>query len=255
MKRLKPTGLLWLNMGDAYNTPVNWRLVDHRYSSLGPNGDGLDETNAAYTKRRAKRRAFIDKEAGWLRYGNLLALPYRIVLELSERGHLFRGEIIWEKSRPMPEGRCRRPHRRHESIYVFARDEGHAFRVTPPVGSVWKLLQTPNRTPHCSSFPLDLPRQAIEASGLETRGLVLDPFMGSGTTARAARMLGHDFIGFEVDHGMCDVANREAGISAASASGAPGGTSQAGRDGPGRSAGRRSPDQSSSARRWARYGG
>lgn len=35
MRCLKPTGTLWLNVGDAYNTPINWREGDHVYSSLG----------------------------------------------------------------------------------------------------------------------------------------------------------------------------------------------------------------------------
>jgi DNA methylase len=135
MRCLKPSGTLWLNVGDAYNTPINWREADHVYSSLGADGAGLPATNSAYTKNRGRRRAFVRGEVGWLRYGNLLAIPYRIVTAMCDRGFLFRGEVIWEKSRPMPEGLCRRPHRRHEGIYVFARDERHAFQTRPPVGS------------------------------------------------------------------------------------------------------------------------
>lgn len=207
MRCLKPTGTLWLNIGDAYNTPINWREKDHAYSSLGPDGSGLNPTNSAYTKKRGRRRAFLEKDTGWLQYGNLLAIPYRVVLAMSDSGFLFRGEIIWQKSRPLPEGRCRRPHRRHEGIYIFANDERHRFRTKPPVGSIWKLVQTPNRTPHCSTFPLDLPLRCIEAAAVEGRGIVCDPFMGSGTTGRAALMLGHRFVGFELDPDTCKLAN------------------------------------------------
>lgn len=208
MRCLKPSGTLWLNVGDAYNTPINWREGDSGYSTLGKDGEGLSDTNSAYTKNRGRRRAFIEKSTGWLQYGNLLALPYRIVLAMTDSGFLFRGEVIWEKSRPLPEGLCRRPHRRHEGIYIFAKTERHAFRVKPPVGSVWRLLQTPNRVPHCSTFPLDLPKQCISAAGIDQLGsIVCDPFMGSGTTGRAARMQGHHFIGFELDPKMCELAN------------------------------------------------
>ncbi len=207
MRCLRETGTLWLNIGDSYNTPINWREEDHAYSSLGKNGEGLPATNSAYTKNRGSRRALVDPSVGWLKYGNLLAVPYRIVLGLTDLGFLFRGEVIWEKSRPLPEGRCRRPHRRHEGIYIFAKDEKHAFRVKPPVGSVWKLLQTPNMTPHCSTFPLDLPLQCIQAAGIEGNGIILDPFMGSGTTGKAALMLDHSFIGFELNHEMCRTAD------------------------------------------------
>ena len=207
MRCLKPSGTLWLNLGDAYNTPINWREEDHSYSSLGADGSGLPPTNSAYTKNRGRRRAFIDDSVGWLQYGNLLAIPYRVTITMADAGFLFRGEVIWEKSRPLPEGLCRRPHRRHEGIYIFAKDERHAFRVKPPVGSVWRLLQTPNLTRHCSTFPVDLPVQCIKASGLADRGVVCDPFMGSGTTGRAALMLGHHFVGFELDPAICKTAN------------------------------------------------
>lgn len=207
MRCLAPSGTLWLNIGDSYNTPINWREDDHLYSSLGKEGAGLPSTNSAYTKKRGRRRAFIEKSVGWLRYGNLLAIPYRIVVAMTDAGFLFRGEVIWEKSRPLPEGICRRPHRRHEGIYIFAKDEKHGFRVKPPVGSVWRLVQTPNLSSHSSTFPLDLPIQCIKAAGLEEPGIICDPFMGSGTTGKAAQSLGHRFLGFELDPDVCKLAN------------------------------------------------
>ena len=206
MRCLRPSGTLWLNIGDAYNTPINWREEDHVYSSLGEDGAGLPATNSAYTKNRGRRRACVQKDVGWLQYGNLLAIPYRVVIAMTDRRFLFRGEVIWEKSRPMPEGLCRRPHRRHEGIYIFAKDERHAFQTKPPVGSVWKLVQSPNLTPHCSTFPLELPLHCIRAAGIAGSGVVLDPFMGSGTTARAARELGHRYLGFELDARTCELA-------------------------------------------------
>lgn len=198
MRVLKPTGLLWLNIGDSYNTPINWRFEDHVHSTLGADKTGLAVTNSAYTKNRGSRRAFIDKEACWLQYGNLLMLPNRIVMALCDQGFLYRGEVIWAKRKAMPEGRCRRPHRKHEGIYLLAKSEAHAFTVSPPVPSVWDVQIDMNRTPHTSTFPLDLPVKCIQASGVAT-GVVLDPFMGSGTTGLAAKLLGFDYVGFELD--------------------------------------------------------
>jgi DNA modification methylase len=210
LRCLKPSGTLWLNLGDSYNTPINWRTQDFKYGGLGKPGVGLPATNAAYSKDRGRRRAFVREDVGWLKYGNLLGIPYRVVFALTELGYLFRGEVIWEKSRPLPEGQCRRPHRRHEGIYIIAKDERHAFRVKPPVPSVWRLVQTPNLLPHCSTFPLELPVQCIKATGLgenREKGVIFDPFMGSGTTAKAAQKLGHDFLGFELDARYCELAN------------------------------------------------
>lgn len=202
LPKLKSDGLLWINIGDAYNTPVNWRKADHTYSTLGLERVGLDAENSAYVKPRAKRRAFIDPSESWLQYGNLLGLPYRLVTSLADAGFLFRGEVIWRKKNPMPEGRCRRPHRQHEPIYLFAKSERHSFRVSPPVGSVWEFSNEKVRgLAHYSRFPEELPRRCIEAFG--TRGdpetVVLDPFSGSGTTGVAAINLGCSYVGFEID--------------------------------------------------------
>jgi DNA modification methylase len=206
---LKPAGLLWINIGDAYNTPVNWRLDDSRYSSLGPGGDGLDAANSAYTKTRHRRRAFLDDEAGWLRYGNLLALPYRLVIGLSDGGYLFRGEVVWRKANPMPEGRCRRPHRAHESIYLFAKTEQHHFQVAPPVKSVWEFAnEGTNGVRHFSRFPTELPLRCIRAYGRQGANvIVLDPFSGSGTTGIAARSLGCSYVGFEIQRELAAQSN------------------------------------------------
>lgn len=201
LPKLKENGIVWINIGDAYNTPVNWRLEDRQYSSLGADKQGLAKDNSAYTKPRSKRRAFIDKKQSWLQYGNLLALTYRLVMRLCDKGYLFRGEVIWHKKNPMPEGRCRRPHRQHESIYLLAKSEKHLFRTKPPVGSVWAFPNEKIDGPaHFSRFPEELPRRCIDAYGkIGSDVIVLDPFSGSGTTGIAALSLGCAYIGFEID--------------------------------------------------------
>lgn len=206
MRVIKHDGLLWLNIGDSYNTTINWRLEDRKYSTLGPKQNGLNKDNSAYTKNRGQRRIFRDKKVKWLTDGNLLALPYRVITSLCDQGVYFRGEVIWYKSRPMPEGRARRPHRKHEGIYILANSEKHKFTVTPSVPSVWQLQYNRNATPHTSAFPVDLPMKCIQATGL-TEGIVLDPFMGSGTVGIAAKRLGLQYIGFDIDEQNVSAAN------------------------------------------------
>jgi DNA modification methylase len=209
LPKLKQSGIAWINLGDAYNTPVNWRQEDRAYSTLGISRSGLDPANSAYTKPRHRRRAFIDERAAWLRYGNLLGLPYRLVIALCDAGWLFRGEVIWRKLNPMPEGRCRRPHRQHEAIYLFARSETHLFRAGPPVGSVWDFgNERVGGLRHYSRFPEQLPRRCIDAYGATGRNVVvLDPFSGSGTTGVAAISAGCAFVGFEIDGDQARAAN------------------------------------------------
>lgn len=201
LPKLKADGIVWINLGDAYNTPVNWRLDDRIYSSLGPDRKGLNPENSAYTKNRAKRKAFIEKGTNWLTYGNLLALPYRLVLSLCDAGYLYRGEVIWRKRNAMPEGKCRRPHRQHESIYLLSKTEGHKFLTTPPVKSVWEFSnERIEGKAHFSRFPEELPSRCIEAYGQASPSVVvLDPFSGSGTTGLAAKKFNCSYIGFEID--------------------------------------------------------
>lgn len=61
--------------------------------------------------------------------------------------------------------------------------------------------------PHPAVFPVKLPTMCIKDHGLERVRLVLDPFMGIGSTAVACVHLGVDFIGFEIDEDYITIAN------------------------------------------------
>lgn len=65
--------------------------------------------------------------------------------------------------------------------------------------SVWRAAPE-NKNPHPAPFPLWLPARAIIAAAgaaKQTGGLVLDPYIGSGTTAVAAKLLGFDYLGMD----------------------------------------------------------
>lgn len=214
--KIKKEGIVWLNMGDSYNTPVNWGAQDYKYSSLGPDQNGFGPENAAYTKPRHERKAFIDHETSWLKYGNLLMLPQRLLISLVDSNYIFRGEVVWAKKNPMPEGRCRRPHRKHEPIYLLAKEEQHQFRTTPPVPSVWNFANEHiEGVQHRSRFPLELPKRCIEAYGRTgDEVLVVDPFSGSGSTGMAAKDLGCHYIGFEIDQLQAEASRQRLSLAA-----------------------------------------
>lgn len=89
---------------------------------------------------------------------------------------------------------------RFEWIVVLAKPE---FRITSL--DVFDLWQIPCEagTEHPAPFPLKLARQAVATT---TARLVVDPFMGSGTTLRAAKDCGRRAIGIEISERYCEIA-------------------------------------------------
>jgi modification methylase len=78
----------------------------------------------------------------------------------------------------------------YEVIYLIAKPD---FRLAPKangVGDVWEFTQEMKNS-HPAPFPLGFALRCVEST---TAQIVLDPFMGSGTTAVAAKRLGRDFM-------------------------------------------------------------
>ena len=72
--------------------------------------------------------------------------------------------------------------------------------------SVWTVTTKPFAEAHFATFPQDLIVDCIKA-GCPEGGIVLDPFMGAGTTALVARKLNRNFIGFELNESYIAIAN------------------------------------------------
>lgn len=90
----------------------------------------------------------------------------------------------------------------HEWIMIFAKPE---FRIKKNAGSdrkdVWAIPYARNN-PHPAPFPVELPLRAMNL--VPDAKIILDPFMGSGTTGVAAMRTGRKFIGIELDRGYCE---------------------------------------------------
>jgi len=65
-------------------------------------------------------------------------------------------------------------------------------------GDVWEINTKPFPEAHFATFPPELPRRVIKCA-CPKDGIVLDPFMGSGTTAMVAEELGRKWIGIEIN--------------------------------------------------------
>ncbi len=110
-------------------------------------------------------------------------------------------EIIWDRGGGMAFNSRRFVHS-DERIYQFgAPREWHDLGLT----TVWRLAPVHTDLDHPCPFPIELAARCI-ASSTRPGDLILDPFMGSGTTLRAAKDLGRCAIGIELEERYCEIA-------------------------------------------------
>lgn len=96
----------------------------------------------------------------------------------------------------------------HEYIYVLNKGSEYKLNNHECFTDVWELSKVPRRiSGHPATFHEELPRRCIEASTKEG-DLVLDVFMGSGTTAVASVNANRSFIGFELSEEYVDISNK-----------------------------------------------
>lgn len=146
---------------------------------------------------------------------------------LTEIGFDLRGEIIWQKAKSAG-GSCawgswqsaKNPTLRDIHEYVIVASKGSYARVRKgedtiskkefleATVSIWNILpESARRVGHPAPFPVELPGRLIELYTFEG-DLVLDPFLGSGTTAVAAVESKRHYVGYELDAEYIDIAER-----------------------------------------------
>ena len=141
-------------------------------------------------------------------------------------GLLLRGEVIWQKAKAAGGSTAwgswrsaKNPTLRDVHEYVLMASKGSFRRLRKgddTIGkedfisstlSVWPIQpESAKRVGHPAPFPVELPRRAIELYTF-VGDLVLDPFMGAGTTALAAKETGRHFVGYETEQSYIDLAH------------------------------------------------
>jgi len=189
---LTDDGTVWLNMGDSY---YNYRpgkgqaLVQQ---TLASNNQDLPDKCA---RRGNKLEGLKEKD--------LIGIPWMLAFALRADGWYLRQDIIWNKPNPMPESVRDRCTKSHEYIFLLSKNQNYYFDVdaikepTRRKRSVWDITKKPYKDAHFAVFPPDLIEPCIKA-GSERGDMILDPFMGSGTTAMVAKSLGRDYMGCEL---------------------------------------------------------
>ena len=163
---------------------------------------------------------------------------------LQADGWYLRQDILWHTHNPMPESVTDRCTKAHEYVFLMSKSAKYYFdneaikekstseiqerkrpnglsveegkklgaynhncgvTATRNRRSVWTVTTKPFKEAHFATFPRDLIRPMVKA-GCPAGGVVLDPFMGSGTTAIEAIYQGKRYIGIDLNSDYCAMA-------------------------------------------------
>ena len=221
---LKDDGVLWLNIGDSY---YNYR----------PGTGGLPKQTVSKTSQdlptQCNRRA---NKLDGLKEKDLIGIPWMLAFALRADGWYLRQDIIWHKPNPMPESVKDRCTKSHEYVFLLSKNKKYYYdneAIKEPVKqdwgtrdrtkgkyhnpgtglaphsglsksydrknkrSVWSVTNKPYKGAHFACFPPDLIEPCILA-GSKKGDIILDPFMGSGTTASMALQHDRHYYGCEL---------------------------------------------------------
>jgi DNA modification methylase len=220
---LADDGTLWLNIGDSYAANRAYQVP----STKG--GPKHSDSQSAGGKSSVVPPGLKPKD--------LIGIPWMLAFALRSDGWYLRQDIIWHKPNPMPESVRDRCTKAHEYIFLLSKSERYFFdseamkeasaqpdRVqadrfgenkyiegvkhsdgstftgssTRNRRSVWTVATRPYKGAHFATFPPALIEPCILA-GSRPNDIVLDPFMGSGTTAQVALQHGRQYLGCELN--------------------------------------------------------
>ena len=164
--------------------------------------------------------------------GSETGTAFRQALFFMGLGLNLNDTMIWEKTNPMPQVKQPRYNQVFEYMFVFSKGKPKTFNpIMVPCkcagdvynstcknmggengrthktfninsekvdSNIWKIAVAQNKTGHPAVFPLEIPLRHIRTWSNEG-DVVLDPFMGSGTTGIAAVKINRTFMGIEID--------------------------------------------------------
>lgn len=223
---LEDNGTLWLNIGDSYYNYRPGKGQSMPKQSVANNNQDLPQNCA---RRGNKLDGLKEKD--------LIGIPWMLAFALRADGWYLRQDIIWHKPNPMPESVRDRCTKAHEYIFLLSKSQKYHFDhlaikqpckqdwgtrdrengkyhnegsgLQPHSGleksyemankrNVWTVATKPYSGAHFAVFPSELIKPCVLA-GAPEGGIVLDPFMGSGTTAQVAIETGRKFLGCELN--------------------------------------------------------
>lgn len=225
---MKDDGTLWVNIGDSYAGSMKGA------AQFPDNAMNYKQG----TNRGTLGKATLVKQCTGCKPKDLIGIPWMLAFTLRADGWYLRQDIIWSKPSVMPESVRDRCTKAHEYVFLLSKSRHYYFdaeAIAEPATSfdtivrdrdttklnntpgrkrmkglvrndyqtrnkrsVWHVAIQPFKGSHFAVFPEKLIVDCIKA-GCPENGIVLDPFMGSGTTAVVARKLNRNYLGFELN--------------------------------------------------------
>lgn len=205
---LKDDGTLWINIADTYMT-----------SNKRPKN--------SENKYKIK---------------DMIGIPWMLAFALRKDGWYLRQDVIWHKTNARPENAKGRCDNDHEYLFLFSKSRSYRFNekaiqvpsssagrvpggnkkndasrndadrdMTIPVShmrnrrSVWGIATKGIKAGHFAPYPPKLIEPCI-ASTCDSNSIVLDPFLGSGTTMEVALKKGCKGVGIELNSQYAEIA-------------------------------------------------
>ena len=197
---LASNGSMWINLGDTY------------WSGKGEHRSGESKQSA---RRFGVRPQDKTGDGKLCKPKQLLLIPHRFAIAMQDAGWTVRNDNVWVKPNPIPDQVRDRCSMSHEYVFHFVKSRWYFFdknlvgrptesgSVLPPLDT-WEIPPVRGAQSHKARFSEELVRVPIHAT-TPTRGVVLDPFAGSGTSLLYARKHGFRAIGIDISSKFCDL--------------------------------------------------
>ncbi len=214
--------------------PYNLQL---RNNLLRPDSSKVEAVNDKWDQFESFK-AYDDFTTNWLREckrilkknGSIWVIGsyhniFRVGSKIQDLGFWILNDVIWNKNNPMPNFRGTRFTNAHETLIWASKDKNSKYTFNYQslkclnddlqMRSTWNLpicngnerLKEKGKKVHSTQKPESLLHRILLASS-NKNDLILDPFLGSGTTAVVAKKLGRMFFGIEKEKSYFDAANK-----------------------------------------------
>src|SRR3990167_348639 len=176
---LKKEGTCFVNLGDTYSGNKEGKTDNKVSQYLKENSQGIH------------KKATIQEKC-------LCQIPARFAIAMTDRGWILRNKIIWQKPNAMPSSVQDRFTIDYEEILFFVKSKKYYFEPQRQPHKKVSVNTGSYPEAHFATFPPALIIPMVKA-GCPKGGIVLDPFMGSGTVAEVAKYLGRNYLGIELN--------------------------------------------------------